>query len=191
MRRLAATATILMLLPIAPARAQATAAILACATIARDAERLACYDAAVADSSPQARAASKARAAESARIAADEAAIAAAAAKAKAEADAIAMEKAKRENFGAEGVTARGVERFAPAPGEIQQIDAIITDVLTNRSSQNVFLLDNGQMWRQVDAGSLPNVRNGDAVKIVKAALGGYDLNFIKQKRRVRVKRLR
>lgn len=191
MRKFGYAATILLLVPVIPAHAQKPGDILACAAIARDAERLACYDAAVADASPEARAASKRRAEESARIAAEEAAAAAAATKVKAEADAVAAAKAKREAFGAETVVSRGEERFAPPAGEIQELDAKVTEVLTNRSSQNVFLLDNGQMWRQVDAGSLPNIRPGDAVKLRRAALGGYDLVFTKQKRAARVKRLR
>ena len=190
MRKFGYAATILLMAPAVPAHAQKPADLLACATIARDAERLACYDAAVADASPEARAASKRRAEESARIAAQEAAAAAAAAKVKAEADAVASAKAKREAFGAETVASRGEERFAPPPGQIQELDAKLTEVLTNRASQNVFLLDNGQMWRQVDAGALPNLRPGDAVKLRRAGLGGYDLVFMKQKRSARVKRL-
>lgn len=174
-----------------PAAAQAPAELLACAAIVRDAERLACYDAAVAQTSPEARAASAARARETARVAAEEAAAAAAAAKIKAEADAVAAAAARREAFGAEGVAARGAERFAPVPGEIQQIEAAITETLTNRSGLAVFLLDNGQMWRQVDTDSLPNVRAGDKVTVKRAGLGGYHLDLVRQKRRFLVKRLR
>jgi hypothetical protein len=191
MRIVPGAALFLLLAPAAPVLAQTPAELLACAVIARDAERLACFDAAVAASSAEARAASQKRAVESARIAAEEAAIAAAAAKAKAEADAIALAEAKKAAFGAEGVTSRGVERFAPEPGDIQEIDAKVTEVLLNRSQQNVFLLDNGMMWRQVDAGSIPNVRPDDEVKLSKVALGGYKLYFVRSKRMVKVKRLR
>jgi hypothetical protein len=191
MRMIPGAALILLLAPAAPAPAQTPAELFACAVIARDAERLACFDAAVASSSAEARAASQKRAVESARIAAEEAAIAAAAAKAKAEADAIALAAAKKAAFGAEGVTARGVERFAPEPGDVQEIDAKVTEVLVNRSQQNVFLLDNGMMWRQVDAGAIPNVRPDDEVKLSKVALGGYKLYFVRSKRMVKVKRLR
>lgn len=175
----------------APAAAQVPADFLACAAIVRDSERLACYDAAVAQSSPEARAASAARARESARIAAEEAAAAAAAAKLKAEADAVAAAAARREAFGAEGVASRGAERFAAPEGEIQRIEAAITETLTNRSGLAVFLLDNGQMWRQVDTASLPNVRPGDKVTVSRAGLGGYHLDLVRQKRRVLVKRMR
>ena len=189
MRKRVYAATALLLAPITAAAAQNPADLVKCATIARDAERLACYDAAVADSSAQARAASQIRARESARIAAEEAAIVAAAAKAKAEADAVALAAAQKAAFGAEG--ARSAERFAPRADEIQEIAANITETLVNRSAQNVFLLDNGQMWRQVDAGSIPNVRTGDSVVIARAGLGGYHLKFVRQKRQILVKRLR
>jgi hypothetical protein len=191
MRIVPGAALFLLLAPAAPVLAQTPAELLACAVIARDAERLACFDAAVAASSAEARAASQKRAVESARIAAEEAAIAAAAAKAKAEADAVALAAAKKAAFGSEGVTARGVERFVPDADEVQDIDARISEVLVNRSQQNVFLLDNGMMWRQVDAGAIPNVRPDDEVKLSKVALGGYKLYFVRSKRMVKVKRLR
>jgi hypothetical protein len=190
--RIIPVATLLLLsVPVVPVAAQTQAELLACAVIARDADRLACFDAAVATSSAEARAVSQKRAAESARIAAEEAAVAAAAAKAEAEADAAALAQAKKAAFGAEGVTARGTERFAPEPGDIEEIDARVTEVLTNRSQQNVFLLDNGMMWRQVDAGAIPNVRPEDEVKLSKVPLGGYKLYFVRSKRMVKVKRLR
>ena len=191
MRIVPGAALFLLLAPAAPVLAQTPAELLVCAVIARDAERLACFDAAVAASSAEARAASQKRAVESARIAAEEAAIAAAAAKAKAEADAVALAATKKAAFGSEGVTSRGFERFAPDADEIQDIDAKISEVLVNRSQQNVFLLDNGMMWRQVDAGAIPNVRPDDEVKLSKVALGGYKLYFVRSKRMVKVKRLR
>jgi hypothetical protein len=191
MRMIRGAVLFLLAFPAVPAMAQSQSELLACALIARDAERLACFDAAVANSSAEARAASQKRAVESARIAAEEAAIAAAAAKAKAEADAIALAEAKKAAFGAEGVSSRGVERFAPDPGDIQELDAKVTEVLVNRSQQNVFLLDNGMMWRQVDAGAIPNVRPDDEVKLSKVPLGGYKLYFVRSKRMVKVKRLR
>lgn len=188
MRLIAAT---ILLAAAAPALAQNPAAILACAAIARDAERLACYDAAVADSSPQARAAAEARARESARIAAEEAAVAAAAAKARSEAEALAEAKRRREAFGAEAVAARGKERFVPDPAEIQEIETTLVEILTNTSGLGVFLLGNNQLWRQVDTARRPNIRAGDKVRLHRAALGGYKLEFLKQKQEVLVKRMR
>ena len=191
MRLIVSAATAAALLMTVPAQAQKAADLFACAAIARDAERLACYDAAVADSSPQARAASEARAKESARIAAEEAAIVAAAAKAKAEADAVARAAAQRDSFGAEGVASRSAERFKSDPNELQEIETGITEILTNASGLGVFLLENGQLWRQVDTSRMPNAHVGDRIKLSRADLGGYHLNFLKQKRWVLVKRIR
>ncbi|GGD98135.1 hypothetical protein GCM10011529_00190 [Polymorphobacter glacialis] len=175
----------------APAVAQAPSDLLRCAAVPRDAERLACYDAAVLAASPEARAAIERRAAESARLAAAEAAAAAVAAEAKAKADSAAREVAQRESFGAENVAARSAERFVPDKNELQQIESSITDVLKNTSGLDVYLLANGQMWRQADTGGTPPARAGDKVKVSRSALGGFHLTFLKQGRRVLVKRMR
>jgi hypothetical protein len=171
----------------APVAAQVPADMMACVGIARDADRLACFDAALAKASPQAKAVAAARAAESAQIAAAEAAAAATAAKAKAEADAAK----KAEAFGGESVASRGKERFAPPEGELQEIETGITEILTNQSGLGVFLLENGQLWRQVDTSPMPRVKDGDRVTITRAPLGGYRLNFLRSKRWVLVKRVR
>ena len=171
---------------VAFAAAPDPAGLLACVAVARDSDRLACFDNVMADTSPQARAAQQARAAENARIKAAEAVAAAEAAKQRA----IAEEAARRDSFGAENVATRA-DRFAPPPGELQEVETSITEVLTNASGLGVFLLENGQLWRQVDTASLPNIRAGDPVKLARGPVGGYKLNFLKQKRWVLVKRVR
>ena len=176
-----------MMIAVTPAAAQLPAEIMGCVTIPSDVDRLACFDASVARLSPQARAAAEARAVESARINAANAAGAAAAVKAKSDADAVA----KAEAFGGEAVAARGKDRFAPVGGELQEIETGITEVLTNQSGLGVFLLENGQMWRQVDTSAMPRVKDGDRVTVTRAPLGGYRLNFVRQKRWVLVKRVR
>lgn len=163
-----------------PAIAQAQPELLKCAAIPRDADRLACFDALVVATSPEARAAIERRTAESARIAAEEAAAAAA-----------ARAVAQRESFGAENVSSRSQERFVPDKNELQFVETSITDVLKNTSGLDVYLLENGQMWRQADTGRTPPARVGDKVKVSRSALGGYHLTFLKQKQRVLVKRMR
>lgn len=169
-----------------PALAQAPAALMGCTRIVDDAARLACFDTEMARSSPEARAAAEKRAAE-----------AAVAAKAKAEADAVAAKAraeaellAKRDAFGAEAISSRS-DRFAPPPGELQTVETTIAEVLTNASGQGVFLLENGQLWRQVDTARRPRVRPGDAVTVTRADLGGYHLNFVRTKNWALVKRVR
>jgi hypothetical protein len=176
----------------APVAAQTPNDLMACISIARDSERLACYDAAVAKASPLAAQMSEQRAKETARIAAEEAAAAEAAAKAKAEADAAARAAQAKAEFGAEGVTSKKVsERTKPDPDEITKLDATLTDILTNREGKYVFLLDNGQLWRQVSTEAGLNIKPGDAVVVEKSTMGGYKLNFVRIKRWILVKRLR
>ncbi len=188
----AALAVLLAATGAAPAAAQTAADLMNCITIARDADRLACYDAAVAQVSPQAKALSEQRAKETARIAAEEAAAAEAAAKAKAEADAAARAAQAKADFGSEGVASKKVsERSKPDPDEITKLDATLTEILTNREGKYVFLLDNGQLWKQVSTEAGLNIRAGDAVVLEKSTMGGYRLNFTRLKRWVLVKRLR
>lgn len=193
MRLIATTAMIL--LSTAPAMAQGTdpipRAMAECAVIARDAERLACYDAAIAQTSPQARAITERRAKESARIAAEEAAIAAAAARARAETDRLAAAEARRNAFGAETVTTRGGKRFEGSPDEIRTIDTTIAESFKNRDGFSVFLLENGQLWREVDLPTTLNTRAGDKVMLQHAPLGGYKMNFARLKREILVKRMK
>jgi hypothetical protein len=190
--RVAALAVLLAATGAAPAAAQTAADLMNCITIARDADRLACYDAAVAQVSPQAKALSEKRAQETARIAAEEAAAAEAAAKAKAEADAAARAAEAKADFGAETVTSKKVsERSKPGPDEIVKLDATLTEILTNREGKYVFLLDNGQLWKQVSTEAGLNIRPGDAVVVEKSTMGGYKLNFPRIKRWLLVKRLK
>jgi hypothetical protein len=181
-----------LLLAAPVAAAELPAEVLRCAAVARDAERLACYDAAIAAASPEIRAIAEQRARESARIAAEEKAAAEAAAKAKAEQAAAERARRKKEDFGAEAIASRGDEvRAANAAEEIQEIEAGIVEVLTNRAQLGVFVLDNGQIWRQVDTQSLPNIRAGDRVRVTRTSLGGYNIVLLKQKRRLLVRRMR
>jgi hypothetical protein len=170
-----------------PAAAQTVDDLVACAAISRDAERLTCYDAKVAAASPAARAAAERRAVESARLRANDAAAAAAAELAQK----AAARAARKADFGGETITARGDERFKPDPEQVQEVETTLTEQLTNSQGTNVFLLGNGQAWRQVDTASLPNLHNGDAVKLSRAALGGFHLKFLRSKRFVAVRRVR
>jgi hypothetical protein len=165
-----------LLLLATPALAQAPAAMLACVKITADTERLSCFDKAMASTSPEARAASEKRAAEAVVVAAATAKAKAEADAAKAKADAIAQ----RDSFGAEGV-ATSSTRFETPAGELQEIETSVTELLTNASGQWLFLLENGQLWKQADTSRVPHVRVGDRVKVTRAGLGGYHLNFLKQ----------
>ncbi|WP_448582756.1 hypothetical protein [Thermaurantiacus sp.] len=160
---------LLSLLVAGPALAQGTPkgteAFLACARIAGDAERLACYDRTVA-----------ALSAEGKRLAAERAAAAEAAEKARA---------TRVESFGARGVS--------PAQREerIDRIEASIAETFTDSQRKLVFLLDNGQMWRQTDGVFLAIVRPGTPVSVRRATMGGFTLRIESLNRSVPVMRVR
>jgi hypothetical protein len=179
MRRLAVP---LLLFTATPSLAQSPAALMACVRIGSDADRLACFDREMANASPEARVTTDKRTAEAATAAA----AAAVAAKARAEADAVAT----RDAFGAETLPKRA-DRPAASPAGVEAVETAITEMLTNASGLGVFLLDNGQLWKQVDTGRLPNPRVGDRVTLTRTNFGGYHLNFVRQKSWVLVKRVR
>jgi hypothetical protein len=159
------------------ARAQVPDKLIACASRVDDADRLACYDAAVKSMGAEARAASEAREAEAnvARAAAAASAAAAAeSAAAKAEAD-------RKASFG----------RSAAASEIISELQASITEVLKSGTGKVVFVLDNGQVWRQADTLSLPNAKAGTAVTIKRGALGSFRLVPDNSNRWVQVVRMR
>lgn len=147
----------------------------ACASISDGAKRLACYDSALAAADAQAaeKLAEQRRAAELA------------AAKAAAEAEAR-KEQERLAAFGAQGAQAAGGDE-----GEsIREISASIAE-LSEGVSGFVVTLDNGQVWRQTEARTLPPVRVGDGVTIRKGALGSYRMTLERQKRTVPVKRVK
>ncbi|WP_194743304.1 hypothetical protein [Thermaurantiacus tibetensis] len=154
---------------------------LACARIPADSERLACYDRAIAAAS-----------AEGQRLAEERAREAEAAAKARAEAEARAAAEAAERAKAAqvEGFGARG---GGPAEREarIDRLEAAVAETFTDSQRKRVFLLDNGQMWRQTDGVFLPMVRPGTPVVIRRAALGGFTLRIESLNRNVPVVRVR
>lgn len=148
----------------------------ACAGILSDSERLACYDAAVAKLG-----AAEAAAIEQRRVTAKaEAERAAAQAK-------EAAAKAQVAAFGAEGVPGKG----AVKSDNLDKLSGAVAEVFTSGLGYIVVVMDNGQIWRQTEAATLPPIRSGDPVTIKKGLLGNYRLTFDKQGRTIRVKRFR
>lgn len=178
---------LLLLLAASPALAQGSGvpggaeAFLACARIADDAERLQCYDRAVAGLSAEGR-----------RLAAERAAAAEAAARARAEAEARAAAEAAERAKAAqiEGFGARG---GAPAEREarLDRIEAAVAETFTDSQRKRVFLLDNGQMWRQTDGIFLPTVKPGTAVVVRRGTMGGFMMRIDSLNRTVPVMRIR
>lgn len=159
----------------APASAQTVKPFVDCAALANDAERLECYDSAVAAISPALRA----QAEERRKQAAARAAEAAAAAQA-------AREAEERDRFGREGVRA-----FRGSDLGVESVESTVTEVLRDNLGKVVVILENGQMWRQVDGNAMPMIRTGTAVTIKRGAMGSYRMTPEKTSRTVQVMRMR
>lgn len=161
----------------AGALAQSTDRLVACAGKVDDAERLACYDSAVKALGAEARAASDVRERE-AKAAKAAAAAAAAAAATQA---AAAAEAERKDSFG----------KAAAESGTVSELTAAITEVLKDSTGKAVFILDNGQIWRQADGFTLPNAKVGTSVTIKRGALGSFRLVPANSNRSVQVVRMR
>lgn len=164
-----------------PVQAQASdklpGQLVGCSAQADDAKRLACYDSVVKSLSSEARKVSEAREAETAK-AKQAAAAAAAAAAATAAAEA---EAARKDSFG----------KAADSADEVKSVAAAITEILRDASGKPVFILDNGQMWRQADGFTLPNAKVGTKVTVKRGAMGSYRLQPENSNRSVQVIRMR
>jgi hypothetical protein len=161
----------------APVAAQSVQPFVACAGTVDDAARLACYDKAVDAVSSDARRIGRER-----DVARREAATAAAAAAAQAAEEArAAAAAAERDRFGRE---AGGGDR-------IDEVSARVSETLSDSQGRHVFVLDNGQLWRQVDAYRIAPLRAGSEVTISRGSLGSYFLRDLRTKGRTAVIRMR
>jgi hypothetical protein len=152
----------------ADSAADASAEIAKCAAIADSAARLKCFDAAA----PRANGAP---AAQPAREAPD------------------------RDEFGFPPPPVTKVEDFGkpPPPPEITQITATVIELARTLRGRSIFILDNGQVWRQID-GDDTNVQDPQPGKTMKVAiemgvwlLGNYNLTIEGQNALIRVRRLK
>lgn len=169
-----ATIALLVAAGAAPAAAQSQQDLLKCARIVNAAERVQCYDRVVAQFSAEAK-----------RVVAETETAAKKLAEEEAAAAQVRAEAERRARFGTEGL---GTD----ASGErTQQIEATITEGFTDREGRVVFLLENGQIWRQTDGPFRGPVRPGTAVTIKRGTLGNYMLTFAGQNRSVPVRRIR
>jgi hypothetical protein len=160
-------------------------AMIACAAKPDPGERLACYDRAVSSLSQEARALAEKREAESRAAAAAAAALAAQQA-----ADAAAKQEAERLSaFGRDSMSRES--RPPPAVESLDRVEAKIAETLTAADGKLIFVLDNGQMWRQTEGLQLPPVRAGNDVVVKKGAVGGFALTIVRIGRTVRVVRMR
>jgi hypothetical protein len=191
MRALAIPAIFVVLGVAVPAQAdpqQQLNTLLRCASIADDAQRLACFDRESAATS-----------AEVARLAAErdarkkqEAALAAQRAEAERVAAAERAEKAKVEQFGAAGVPILRKEAQDQAQaGELDELKAKVAEVFKGGQGELVLVLDNGQIWRQAEVKTMPPIRAGDPVTIKRRMISGFMLTLERTNRSFAVRRFR
>lgn len=138
--------------------------LYSCTTIEDDSSRLACYDAllgrhrgAVAKAPPAAQ--DKAVHAESGTPPA-----------AAATEHAVADEK----DFGLSAEQRERRDAAAGKPPKPDQIRARVVSSRVTRSGRQVVTLDNGQQWIEVEPSRYPPFREGDEIRIRKAALGSF-----------------
>lgn len=170
--RFAALTILLLTAGAAQAQGADTAALIACAVKPDAAERLACYDAAVAGISAEAREISRKREAIAAKAAAEQAARA---------------EQERLAAFGRESMK----DRPPGADEDLPSMTTSIGETLTTRDGKTVFLMENGQMWRQTEGMPLPPVHQGMEATIKKGVIGGFRMTIPKIKRTISVVRMR
>lgn len=168
-----------------PAAAQTPAsdALLLCAGTVADAERLACYDRVVAGMSARAGAIAGQRTAAGAE---QRAADAAAAAAAVAATQARAAEQ-KQAQFGRESM------RDPPPPDvpAAESLEATVTEVFTDAGRRLVFLLDNGQVWRQAGTAFAVPPKAGTVVVVKRGSFGSFRLLVPARNQVIQVVRVR
>lgn len=164
-----------------------------CAAIGDDHQRLACYDgifrfagagAAAAAAVPAEQAPASAGTAAVATVSAPPpAAAASSAAPAPAPAAAPAspvedygLTPARKESIEAAQARASGAPAAAKQPVAAESMTAKISTVARRLSGELVLILDNGQVWVQIDTETKARVKEGDEVTIRKASLGSYFL---------------
>ncbi len=102
-------------------------------------------------------------------------------------------------NDGVDPVAGFGAEDLAPGDDDVQlkELRVIATSITRNARGKYIIELDNGQVWRQIQAGTNTlRVRRGSEesghdVIIRKRALGAYTLRLTTAKRSILVRRVR
>lgn len=171
----------------ADAARDALSAIAKCAEITDAAERLQCFDTAVGGAK------TVLAAPEPAPV--QQAAVQAEKATAQAEEEeggvlgwfGLSRPVTKKEDFGKPPVPA--------GPKEITEISAGVLEFAKNAFGKSIFILDNGQVWKQVDGDTteVKDPRRGEQMQVTieTAMLGSYNLRVKGQKGFVKVRRVK
>jgi len=145
-----------------------SAEIARCAAIGDSSERLKCFDAAA----PRTKSAPDAHQSEEARDRADGFGIP------------VPHVVTKEEDFGK-----------PPPPPEITEITATVLELARSARGRSIFILDNGQVWRQLD-GDDADVQDPQPGKTMKVAIeagffGNYNLTIEGRNALIRVRRVK
>jgi len=81
------------------------------------------------------------------------------------------------------------LERPASAPPPPSTMTVVIQNISVDGNGHQVFSLENGQIWRQVELDTHFSVKPGDNITISKGALGSYFMSLGKH-RNTRVSRI-
>lgn len=84
-----------------------------------------------------------------------------------------------------------GFGKPEPALETLAEIQSTLAEILADSTGRSVFILDNGQMWRQADGFKLRGVKAGTAVTVKRGALGSIRLMPVGSNRSVQVIRMR
>ncbi len=128
--------------------------VYACAATASEAERLACYDSAVA-------------ALRGAQSSGEVVAI-----------DRGNVERLQRDSF---GFNVPSIANLLPRIGHddnvVRRVEMTVTRVSVGPSGRSTFYMSDGSVWTQVNADRVRNVRQGDTVTVERASLGSFLLS--------------
>lgn len=165
-----AGAVLVMGLPLT-ALAQRNAAIEACTRLSDDQARLACFDREVK--------------AQMAREAAHPASPAAA----PVPPPPAPTQLTEEQKMGLTLGRIQQLEKPPGAPPELKELTVAIKSVSVDGNGKQVFGLDNGQIWRQVELDQHFSVKPGDSVVISRGVAGSYFMSYGKH-RNTRVSRI-
>lgn len=135
----------------APSSPEVLTQVYNCAAIESDSERLACFDAAVG----------RLRQAEQTG---DFAAV-----------DRGRINEVERESFGFRLPSLSSLmPDFGGNRDEIEDVQLVVANVVQRANGYHAFVMENGQVWVQVEPESARNVREGTTVTIRRAAIGSF-----------------
>lgn len=90
--------------------------------------------------------------------------------------------------FGRNDAEAKRIVETTLAIEQIDQVEAVVTEIRESATRKLVITLDNGQIWRQLD-GQTMRLKNGEPVIVRKASLNSFRMGKKSGGRSIRVKR--